>query len=206
MRYEKREVVPTTRQSYHQAAQVLGRAFADEPVSVGVFKNFSRERRIRALTNDFADEIILCLPKGCPMQINEDGKVVAAAVIYPPGVYPLSDFKQWVLLIKSFVKNGFYDIRRWMKWQDEVQKGHPAVPHYYLAYVGVEPEQQGNGYGSCILQHLVNQADAEGIGCYLENATPRNVPIYEHFGFQVVSEKEITGIPTWFMWRPAVQQ
>jgi GNAT superfamily N-acetyltransferase len=203
---EPREVVPTTRQSCRQAAQVLGRAFADEPVSVEVLKNFSRERRIQALTNDFADEIYITLSKGYPLQINEDGKVIAAAVVYPPGVYPLSGFKQWELLIKSYVRNGFYDIRGWMKWLNEVEKVHPTLPHYYLAYVGVEPEHQGNGLGSCILRHLVNKADAEGAGCYLENASPRNVPIYEHFGFQVVSHKEIIGIPTWFMWRPAVHQ
>ena len=69
----QKEVLPTTRQSYLQAAQVLGRAFADEPVSVEVLKKFTLEGRIRALTNDFSDEILLCLQKGYPLHVSDAG-------------------------------------------------------------------------------------------------------------------------------------
>ncbi|OGN96999.1 MAG: hypothetical protein A2Z71_07475 [Chloroflexi bacterium RBG_13_50_21] len=197
-----KEVLPTTRQSYRQAAQVLSRAFVDEPVSVVVYKNFSADRRFRALTHDFAIEVKLCVRKGYPLQVNEHGKVVASAVIYPPGTYPLPVGDQWMLFIKSFLGNGIYDIRVNMRWLDEIDKMHPVEPHYYLEYLGVEPEQQGKGLGSVILQHLIDKADEERVGCYLENASPRNVPFYQRFGFQVISEKEIISIPAWFMWRP----
>ena len=89
-----------------------------------------------------------------------------------------------------------------MRWLDEIDKMHPVEPHYYLEYLGVEPEQQGKGLGSVIFQHLIDKADKERVGCYLENASPRNVPFYQRFGFQVISEKEIISIPAWFMWRP----
>lgn len=201
-----REVQPTTRQTYRQAAQVLGRAFADEPVSVEVFKDFSTERRIRALTNDFSDEILLCIRRGYPLQVNGNGKVVAAAVIFPPGASPFSRFDQWRLLLSSYVKNGFYDIRGWMKWLNEVDQMRPKEPHYYLEYLGIEPEHQGKGLGSTIVQHLIDKADESNVGCYLENASPRNIPFYQRFGFQVISEKEVIGIPAWFMWRPALNR
>ena len=196
------EVLPTTRQYSRQAAKVLGRAFVDDPVSVAVYRNFSPEKRIRALTVDFSAELLLCIRKGYPLQVNGDGKVIAAAVIYPPGAYPLPISDQWMLLIKSILGNGFYDIRGWNKWLEEVDRVHPREPHYYLEYLGVEPEQQGKGLGSAILQKLVSKADKERVGCYLENANPRNTPFYQRLGFQVVSEKEIIGIPSWFMWRP----
>ena len=196
------EVLPTTRQSYRQAAQVLGRAFVDDPVSEAVYKNFSTDKRVRALTVDFFAEVNLCIRKGSPLQVNENGKVVAAAVIYPPREYPLSASDQWMLLLKSIFGNGFYDFRPWMKWLEEVEKAHPSEPHYYLEYLGVEPEQQGKGLGSTILQHLIHKADEECVGCYLENANPRNISFYQRFGFQVISEKEIIGIHSWFMWRP----
>jgi ribosomal protein S18 acetylase RimI-like enzyme len=51
------------------------------------------------------------------------------------------------------------------------------------------------------MQHLINKADEVSVGCYLENANPRNLSFYERFGFQVIDEKEILGIPSWFMWR-----
>jgi ribosomal protein S18 acetylase RimI-like enzyme len=197
----QKEILPTTRQSYRQAAQVLGRAFADEPVSVEVLKKFTREGRIRALTNDFSDEILLCLQKGYPLHVSEAGKVIAAAVIYPPGAYPLPGAIQWMLLIKSFIKNGFYDIRDWIRWLDEVEKIHPKKPHYYLEYIGVEPLHQGKSIGSAIMQHLIGKADEECVGCYLENADPNNLAFYKRFAFKVIAEKEILGIPAWFMWR-----
>jgi ribosomal protein S18 acetylase RimI-like enzyme len=198
----QKEVLPTTRQSYRQAAQVLGRAFVDDPVSVAVYRNFSPDRRVRALTVDFTAEVLLCVRKGYPLQVNGDGKVNAAAVVYPPGAYPLPVSDQWMLLIKSILGNGFYDIRGWMQWLEEVDKIHPNEPHYYLEYLGVEPELQGKGLGSTILQQLVSKADEERVGCYLENANPRNTSFYQRFGFQIITEKEIIGIPSWFMWRP----
>jgi ribosomal protein S18 acetylase RimI-like enzyme len=136
--------------------------------------------------------------------MNGDGKVIAVAVIYPPGAYPLTASDQWLLLIKSFLGNGFYNIKGWMQWLEEVDNAHPKEPHYYLEYLGVEPEQQGKAFGSTIVQHLVSKADEERVGCYLENANPRNNSFYQRFGFQVISEKEIIGVPSWFMWRPPV--
>ncbi len=198
----QKEVLPTTRQTYHQAAQVLARAFVDDPVSVACFRNFSPDRRVSALIVDFTAELLVCVRRGYPVQVNEDGKVIATAVIYPPGAYPLPVLDQWRLLIKSFLGNGFYDMKPWIRWLDEVDKLHPKEAHYYLEYLGVEPRQQGKANGSAILRHLVNKADEEHVGCYLENANLRNVPFYQRFGFQIMSEKEIIGILSWFMWRP----
>ncbi len=197
------EIQPTTRQTYLQVAQLLANAFNDDPVSVAIYKNFSPEKRIRALTVDFSIELLVCLRKGYPIQINEAGKVIAAAVIYPPGGYPLPVIDQWLIVLKSFLRNGFYDVRGWLKWLDEIDKNHPAESHYYLEYLGVEPEYQGKGFGSYILKHLIELADKRGVGCYLENANPRNVNFYQRFGFEIMSEREIIGIPSWFMWHPA---
>lgn len=202
----QREILPTTRQSYDQAAQVLAWAFVDDPVTVACFRNFSPDRRISALIVDFSAELLVCIRRGYPIQVNEGGRVIASAVIYPPGAYPLPVLDQWMLLIKSILGNGFYDISPWMHWLAEVDQLHPKEAHYYLEYLGVEPEQQGKAVGSAILQHLVDTADEEHVGCYLENANPRNIPFYQRFGFQIVSEKEIIGIPSWFMWRSPVNR
>ena len=196
------EVVPTTRQSSHQAARVLARAFVDDPVTMACFRNYSSARRISALMVDFSAELLLCIRRGYPIQMNDNGNVIAAAVIYPPGAYPLPVLDQWLLLIKSILGNGFYDLRPWMRWLEEVDRVHPKEAHYYLEYIGVEPELQGKAIGSAILRHLVNKADEEQVGCYLENANLRNVQFYQQVGFQIMSEKVIIGVPAWFMWRP----
>jgi ribosomal protein S18 acetylase RimI-like enzyme len=196
------KVIPTTQQTYRPAARVLGNAFADDPVSVAVYKNYSSEKRIRALTVDFLIEIPVCIRRGYPIQVNEAGRTVAAAVIYPPGGYPLPVIEQWLIQLKSILANGWYNIRGWLAWLHEVDKNHPSEAHYYLEYLGVEPGSQGQGFGSCILKHLIAKADEHHVGCYLENANPRNVPFYQRYGFQIVREMEIIGIPAWLMWRP----
>jgi ribosomal protein S18 acetylase RimI-like enzyme len=197
-------VEPVTRQSYRQAARVLAKAFADEPVSMVIYRNFSPEKRVRALTVDFSAELMVSLRKGNPIQISPDGEVVAAALIYPPGSYPLPVLDQWKFLLKSVLGNGCYDVKAWVKWLDEVDKLHPRQPHYYLEYIGVDPSYQRKGLGSCLLEHLVAMADLAAVGCYLENANPHNIPFYQRAGFQVISEIEIIGIPAWFMWREPV--
>jgi ribosomal protein S18 acetylase RimI-like enzyme len=194
-------IEPITRRTYRQAASVLGEAFADEPVSMAVYRNFSHERRAKALTVDFSAELAVALQKGHPIQISQDNEVIAVALIYQPGAYPLPRLDQWMFLIKSVLRNGWYDVRSWMKWQTTADKFHPPNAHYYLEYIGVDPVHQGQGLGSCLIRHMIAQADAEGVSCYLENASPRNLPLYQKFGFKILNEQQIIGFTTWFMWR-----
>lgn len=197
------DIQAITQVTRHQSAQLLGRSFVDDPVTVAVYPGLSSTRRIAALTVDFEAEVKLCMHRGCPFIATAEGKVLGASLVYPPGGYPFRLIDQWYLLLSSIIGNGFFNIRAWMKWLDEVDKHHPKTPHYYLEYLGVEPCHQGKGLGSALLQHLLNLADDQQAGCYLENANPRNTSFYQRFGFQVMEEQEIIGVSTWFMWRPA---
>ena len=182
---------------------MLSSAFLDEPVSLRIYQGFSPEKRLRNLTADFLAELDVCLRYGSPLQSCEDGKVVGAAVIYPPGSLPLPWHISIQMLVKSILGHDFYDIRPWLRWQKETAEIHPQAPHYYLQYLGVAPERQGQGFGSAILREITAQADQAGTGCYLETATIQNVPLYQRHGFQVIAEKDLIGLHTWFMWRPA---
>jgi GNAT superfamily N-acetyltransferase len=199
----KRDVLPVTRQSCQESARVLGCAFVDEPVSLAIYKGFSSEKRLRNLTADFAAEMEVCIRYGCPLQICDEGKVVAVAVIYHPGSYPLPWVEQARIIFKSILGHDYYDIRPWLHWLAEIDKFHPQESHYYLEYLGVAPEYQGRGFGLTILQYMTAKADEENTGCYLETASPKNVPLYQHHGFKVFAEKHIIGLKSWFMWRPA---
>ena len=63
---------------------------------------------------------------------------------------------------------------------------HPEEPHWYLAMIGVDPARQGRGYGSAILKESVRRCDEEGVIAYLESSNPKNVPLYERYGFEVM--------------------
>jgi len=47
------------------------------------------------------------------------------------------------------------------------------------------------------------QMDAIGETAYLETDKPENVRFYERFGFAVVAEEQVSGVPDWYMHRPA---
>jgi predicted GNAT family N-acyltransferase len=69
--------------------------------------------------------------------------------------------------------------------------------------VGVLPERQGIGVGKKLMIKALEIVDAHTMPCYLETQSKNNVPIYQKFGFEVVSDKEIPqgGLHSWGMWR-----
>jgi GNAT superfamily N-acetyltransferase len=199
------QVQTTTRKTYRQAVKVLARAFLGEPVTGAVYRGLTTTQKEKNLTADFTGELAVCLRRGEPLEVLVNGAVRAAAVIYPPGALPLPRLDQWYIWWSSIWGHARYDLRKWAYWLEETEKLRPKHPHYYLEYMGVEPAFQGRGLGSFLLEDLTRRADQAGAGSYLETATPRNMSLYQRFGFQAIAEKKIIGVLTWFMWRPPVR-
>ena len=63
---------------------------------------------------------------------------------------------------------------------------HPQEPHWYLSMIGVDPSRQGQGLGSALLKAGLQRCDADGLPAYLESSSPKNVPLYERHGFEVI--------------------
>ena len=63
---------------------------------------------------------------------------------------------------------------------------HPAEPHWYLPLIGVDPAQQGHGYGSALLSHALRTSDRDGVPAYLEATSPRGKKLYERHGFETL--------------------
>jgi ribosomal protein S18 acetylase RimI-like enzyme len=63
---------------------------------------------------------------------------------------------------------------------------HPEEPHWYLSMIGVDPSRQGQGLGSALLKAGLTRCDADGLPAYLESSSPKNVPLYERHGFEVI--------------------
>ena len=60
---------------------------------------------------------------------------------------------------------------------------------------------QGMGIGSALLREFCAKMDASGETAYLETDKPENVRFYERFGFEVIGEEYVLGVPNWFMTR-----
>ena len=69
-----------------------------------------------------------------------------------------------------------------------MEHAHPPEPYFYLAFVGVAPRFQGAGLGTALLESTLTRVDAAGMPAFLENSNPRNIKLYERFGFRVTRE------------------
>jgi len=71
---------------------------------------------------------------------------------------------------------------------DEALERASPEPVWYLGVLGVDPEWQGRGLGSRLMQPILERADAEGVAVTLETGQPRNLPLYARHGFEVTRE------------------
>ena len=78
---------------------------------------------------------------------------------------------------------------------EQVGSFHPSVSHWYLPVMGVDPSRQGMGYGSALLTRGLEACDAAHLPAYLESSNPRNIPLYERFGFEVIGEVQAGSSP-----------
>jgi ribosomal protein S18 acetylase RimI-like enzyme len=115
----------------------------------------------------------------------------AAALWLPPGVGP--DEAKLVDLLEREVPAD--RIGRVLEMLVRMGSHHPSEPHWYLPLIGTDPSCQGCGHGSALLRDAADRLDAAGSVAHLESTHPRNVPLYERYGFEVVGRIELEDVP-----------
>ena len=116
----------------------------------------------------------------------------ASAMWLPPGVLPDSE------RLEALVEQHAPPDRQEDMTQvfEQMGKFHPEEPCWYLPLIGVDPTSQGRGYGSALLRYAIEQVDRTGAPAYLESSNPRNVPLYERHGFEVLGSIQAGSSPT----------
>lgn len=71
------------------------------------------------------------------------------------------------------------------KLSKKKHKEYANFPHLYLYNIAVDPEHQGKGWASVLMNPMLAKADKQQLPCYLESPE-RNVSLYEHYGFKVI--------------------
>jgi ribosomal protein S18 acetylase RimI-like enzyme len=128
------------------------------------------------------------------------GDGAAAALWLPPGVS--SDRDAMMALVGELAREEKLPVLG--EVGDTMARYHPEEPHWYLAMIGVDPTRQGQGYGSAILKESLRRCDEDGAPAYLESSNPRNVPLYERYGFEVMGFVQPGDFPGIYpMFRPA---
>ncbi len=187
----------------HAVATVLARSFHDDPLMRWVFPN--EGRRLDANERLFLMEAgQTYFPRG---QVYLTASGQAAAMWLPPGEREGGSVLRLLWHLPALVRAmGIRRIVPAFRSLSLVDGKHPQEPHYYLGAVGVDPEFQGQGLGSALIELGTARCDEERMPSYLVSSNPRNLPLYERHGFEVIEEIELpSGGPTlWRMWRDPV--
>lgn len=190
-----RKIVP---EDVPRLATAMARAFHNDPI-VGEWFVPDPRRRPEALKRFFEDEIRhVTLPGGeCLTNEAETG----AALWLPPGRWKVP-----TLTLLKLLPRGARTFRGrlplLLRGLAMIEKVHPRTPHYYLPYIGVEPEHQGRGLGTRLMMPVLERCDREGLGAYLEASSEANRRLYLRLGFEVTDELVLPkGPPVWPMWR-----
>jgi len=179
-------------------AGVLARAFHEDPAFTWVLRG--DPGRMKVLERGF--ELFLSRIWMEQEETYTTAGVVAVAVWELPDRWKLGVLQQ-LRLLPAMLRTFSRHLPRVLRALTVLEGKHPRDPHYYLAFVGVEPEWQGRGMGASVLRPILERCDRERMPAFLEASSPRNRVLYERHGF--VATEEFTlgrgAPPQWRMWR-----
>jgi ribosomal protein S18 acetylase RimI-like enzyme len=180
-------------------AEMLGRAFFDDPIATWVEPDDGR--RERGLRRGFALGL-----RAVWFRQEETYAIdpaAGAAIWMRPGGWRMGALRQLSLLprLTAIYGRRLPALVRLLTLQEH---NHPKrEPHYYLAVLGVDPESQGRGIGTALMRPILDRCDRDGLPAYLEASSVRSRACYERVGFEVTEEVPLPGDgpPFWSMWR-----
>ena len=122
------------------------------------------------------------------------GNYSGVALWLPPDVHP--DVDKLISLLES---TGSDEAKRdGPEIFDKMSGYHPNEPHWYLPLLGVDPLHHGKGLGSALLQYALANCDHDNKYAYLESSNPRNIPLYERHGFELLGTIQVNTSPSIF--------
>jgi GNAT superfamily N-acetyltransferase len=191
------EVVRPQRSDTNELAEVLASAFLIDPIARYAFPN-DRTRRDRLHRFFVAQLRRQYFPRG---EIYADGPGRGVAMWLPPlreAPRVRDALVQLPLLVVALIQStAMIQLARVLAIK------HPREAHYYLGTIGVDPNAQGHGVGTALLQPVLSVCDEQSIPAYLESSSEKNTAFYERLGFAVTEQIRAPhdGPRIWLMWR-----
>jgi ribosomal protein S18 acetylase RimI-like enzyme len=181
---------------------VIARGMRDNPTHVAALGEDPgrREKRVRRIFSrvlpvmGHLDHLLVAR--------HPDGTILGVLGMAAPGRCQATT-KQRIQLTLGLLPLGPRALSRSLRWVGAWEKRDPEERHWHLGPVAVDAHLQGMGIGSKLMRVFCAQMDAAGEDAYLETDKPENVRFYERFGFEVVGEEGVIGVPNWYMARPA---
>ncbi len=175
------------------AGDMLARAFYDDPQAVLYFPD-SEERR-KKLTHTFRFAVCYGVQNGEVYAPSPQLEGIAAWI-------PSDKHRTMIRVLRAgglstLMGVGWETLRKQLPIEDYIHgvlERDAPFPHWFLDPLGVDPDYQGQGHASTLLQAMNNRADAEQTPLYLYTSLERNVQMYQHFGYMVCSESTLPGM------------
>jgi len=199
-------VLPLTRRQLQrselgEAARLLGRGMRDNPANIRAFGIRDTERRSWALARFFRPVLHGLYQRGLIWGAFRDGILVGVCGMARPGLCQPSALEKLRVVPSVVFGNPLGTPLRVLRWAAEWARRDPAEPHWHLGPVAVDLHLQDQGIGGAMLVDFCTRMDDEHALSYLETDKSENVRFYQKFGFTVIVQAEILGIPNWFMSR-----
>ena len=188
-----------------EAVEVLFDAFHDYPVMRYVVGDAGADydRRLRMLIGVFvARRVDHAHPI---LAIEENGEVAGVATLTLPGD-PGPPSAAFDARVEALWQDLGQDTKSRMERLVEVWKRLTVPgPQYHLNMLGVRRARAGQGLGRILLDevHRISREHPDSTGVSLSTEDPKNVPLYEHCGYQVrFHERVAPALETWILFRP----
>jgi len=200
----KDSIIKIDKTQVKAAGEVLGRALKDDPVSVWDIPD--KEKRHAVIKHVF--QMTSCLGVKYGETHATSPKLEGVAVWIP---YINKEFKE-IINIGCLLKAKVYKLGREAGkrikpievYNTKVHRESAPGDHWYLQTLGVDPVHQGKGYGSLLMEYMLEKIDnTHPLPVFLETSTEINVRFYKRLGFKVVKEGIIpeTDVEQWHLLR-----
>jgi|SRR5947209_16675620 len=171
-------------------ADSLAAAFSDDPVFGWLMPDSAT--RVERLARFFRLELRqLALRYG---QVWTTDGLAAAALCMPPGTWHMPA-RVAISQAPDFVRMFGRRLALASGLFARMESRHLREPHFYFAYIGVAPHQQGEGIGTRLMQPTLERCDLEQLPAYLEASSERNATLYERLGFVHQEQFGFAGSP-----------
>jgi ribosomal protein S18 acetylase RimI-like enzyme len=182
------------------AVRLLARGFRDEPLQIATLGP-DPERRHQRLNVLFLT-MFEVMEAQTPLGAFDGGTMVGVTGVAPPGTCQATR-SQLLKYVWALLPIGPRSLLRSARLNASWAAVDPKEPHSHLGPLAVDADLRGGGIGSQILASYCQRLDDEKLTGYLETDAEAKVRLYQRFGFEVVGEKRVVGIPNWFMARRA---
>jgi ribosomal protein S18 acetylase RimI-like enzyme len=186
-----------------QAAQMLARAFHGDPLYAFIIPD--SDERERLLPHIFGFRIRYGILYG---EVHATSMNLEGVAVWVPS--EKVDITWWrglqaggFSLYREVGKRVVSKLNEIQDYSLSIHRRHTSFRHWHLSPIAVDPCYQGKGYARSLMSAMLTRLDQEGLPCFLETQSERNVSIYKRYGFAVVERGLIPGssIPHWAMLR-----